>query len=507
MYRKGDPNQMEFQNFYLPFGGELDDENRWVILAEQIPWQRIEQEYSVLFSEEDGCPAKAARVGFGALIIKERLGITDRETVEQIRENPYLQYFLGFFEFNMKPPFHHSMMTHFRQRFSKEILANINEWIVEGAMEQPPEVARESLKPEIPSETPHDSGNEDDLPSNNGKMIIDATCAPADITSPTDLKLLNEAREKTQEIIDALHLPNIGKKRKPRTYRQVARKSYLAVAKQKKPGYQKIRKAIGSQLCCLKRNLHTIEIMVNEGHLGLLGNRTYRNLLVVQELYRQQLWMYEKGVHSIPHRVVSISQPHVRPIVRGKARSNVEFGAKISVSMINGFGYVDRINWESYNESGDLKMQIENYFRRFGCYPVAVLADKIYRTRKNRRYCKERDIRLSGPSLDRPKKTTQANAADLKKEKQIQYQDEVDRNAIEGKFGQGKRRFTLGHIMAKLARTSEAVISISFIVMNLEKILSILSCFLASYYQVFRQGLRGNATEDPNRSLTLPIAA
>jgi len=506
MYRKDDPKQMEFQNFYLPFGGQLDDENRWVILAEQIPWQRIDQEYSELFSEDEGCPAKAARVGFGALIIKERLGVTDRETVAQICENPYLQYFLGFSGFSTEPPFHHTMMTHFRKRFSKEILADINEWIVAAAMEQYPEVAVERSKPKNSSDAPQDP-DEDDLPPNNGKMILDATCTPADITYPTDLKLVNKAREKTQEIIDVLHVPDIGTKRKPRTYRQVARKSYLEVAKQKKPGYQKIRKAIGSQLRCLKRNLHTIEAMVGQGRLGLLGKRKHRNLLVAQELYRQQLWMYEKGVHSIEHRIVSISQPHVRPIVRGKAGSNVEFGAKISVSLINGFSFVDRINWESYNESGDLKMQIENYFQRFRCYPVAVQADKIYRTRENRRYCKERGIRLSGSPLGRPKKTTQANAADLKKEKQIQYQDELDRNAIEGKFGQGKRRFTLALIMAKLTGTSEAVISISFIVMNLEKILSILSCFLAYDYQAYCQGLRANAPEARNRSLISQIAA
>ena len=506
MYRKDDPNQMEFQNFYLPFGGELDSENRWVILAEQIPWQRIEQEYSMLFSEDDGCPAKAARVGFGALVIKERLGVTDRETLEQICENPYLQYFLGFTGFSTKAPFHHSMMTHFRKRFNQEILADINEWIVAEAMEQNPQVAVESSEPESPSAASHDS-DDNNLPPNNGKMIADATCAPADITYPTDLKLLNEAREKTQEMIDVLHAPDIGTKCKPRTYRRIARKSYLAVAKQKKPGYQKIGRAIGSQLHFLKRNLQTIETMVAKGRLRLLDKRDYRNLLVVQELYRQQLWMVEKRVHSIPNRIVSISQPHVRPIVRGKARSNVEFGAKISVSLINGFGYVDRINWESYNESGDLTMQIEKYFRRFGCYPVAVLADKIYRTCENRNYCKERGIRLSGPPLGRPKKRIDTNAADLKKEKQIQYQDELDRNAIEGKFGQGKRRFTLGLIMAKLARTSEAVISISFIVMNLEKILSLLFCFLAYHYQTYCQGQHGNAPEARNRRLALRIAA
>jgi len=490
---------MEFQNFILPFGGELDGENCWVILANQIPWQRIEQEYSALFSQDEGCPAKAARVGFGALIIKERLGITDRETVEQICENPYLQYFLGFSGFSTKAPFHHSLMTRFRQRFSKEILAIINEWIVAEAVEH--------STPEHSSDEPQDSDDDNNLPPNSGEMILDATCTPADITYPTDLKLLNEAREKMEKIIDVMHGPDIATKRKPRTYRQVARKDYLDVAKQKKPGYKKIRRAIGHQLHYLTRNLQNIETMVNNGRLGLLDKRDYRNLLVLQELYRQQLWMVENRTHSVHHRIVSISQPHVRPIVRGKARSNVEFGAKISVSMINGFGYVDRINWESYNESDDLTMQIEKYFRRFGCYPLAVLADKIYRTRENRNYCKERGIRLSGPPLGRPKKITEMNTADLKKEKQIHYQDELDRNAIEGKFGQGKRRFTLGLIMAKLAQTSEAVISISFIVMNLEKILSILFSFLAYHYQTYCQAQHANAPDARNRFLPLQIAA
>jgi len=136
MYRKDNPHQMEFQNFYLPFGGQLSGENRWVILAEQIPWRRIEQGYCELFSDDEGCPAKTARIGFGALVIKERLGITDRETVEQIRENPYLQYFLGLAEYRNEAPFHHSMMTHFRKRFSQEMLAEINEMIIENAMNQ-----------------------------------------------------------------------------------------------------------------------------------------------------------------------------------------------------------------------------------------------------------------------------------------------------------------------------------------------------------------------------------
>jgi IS5 family transposase len=494
MYRKGNPHQMKFQNFYLPFGGELSGENRWVILAEKIPWQQIEQNYSVLFNNDEGCPAKAARVGFGALIIKERLGTTDRETVEQIRENPYLQYFLGLAEYHDEPPFHHSMMTHFRKRFSKEMLAQINDKIVEDAMNKTSEVADESP-------------DDDDKPSNNGKLIVDATCTPADITYPTDLNLLNDAREKTEEIIDAMHTPYIGEKRKPRTYRQKGRKDYLAIAKQKKPGYKKIRKAIGKQLRYLKRNLQTIAKRVKAGLLQLLSKRMYRNLLVIGELYRQQLWMYENRSHKIADRIVSISQPHVRPIVRGKAKSKIEFGAKISVSLVNGFSFVDRISWDSYNESGDLESQIESYHNRFGFYPKSVHADQIYRTRKNHQYCKEKGIRLSGPPLGRPKKVTETNASELQQERRIHRQDEIDRIAIEGKFGQGKRRFTLDRIMAKLARTSEATIAISFIVMNLERILSILLYFLLCFCRRWRISLRVHAAGDQNRHQGVQIAA
>ena len=137
MYRKDNLNQLKFEKFYLPFGGKLRSDNRWVILSKQIPWDQIEQKYSANFSESNaGCPAKSARVALGSLIIKERLGTTDRETTLQIAENPYLQYFLGFFEYKDEPRFDHSLMTHFRKRFDKDTLARINTLIVDRAMEQ-----------------------------------------------------------------------------------------------------------------------------------------------------------------------------------------------------------------------------------------------------------------------------------------------------------------------------------------------------------------------------------
>jgi len=464
MYRKNNTNQLKFEKFYLPFSGHLRSNNRWIILAEQIPWHQIEETYGELFSQDNGCPAISARIALGALLIKERLGTSDRETLEQIRENPYLQYFLGLMEYQDKPPFDHSMMTHFRKRFDKETLSDINEKIVEAAMKdiEHDDVCSSDGKKDLSDK------DENEPPSNEGKLITDATCTPADITYPTDLSLLNEAREKSEDIIDAMHEPFKGFRRKPRTYRQKARKAYLAVAKQKKPGVKKIHKAIGRQLGYLKRNLGYIDRMAEKGLLFYLSKRLYRLLLVIKELYRQQLWMYENRTHSIAERIVSIYQPHVRPIVRGKVKSPVELGAKVSISLVRGFSFVERIDWDAYNESCDLIEQIERYRERFGFYPESVHVDKIYRTRENRRFCKEHGIRISGSPLGKPIK----EAEQLKAQRKLQHQDELDRIAIEGKFGQGKRRFSLDRVMTKLAQTSEVSIVVSFIVMNLEKILT-----------------------------------
>lgn len=488
MYRKEDTRQLKFENFYLPFGGKLRSDNRWVILAGQIPWPEIERTYGQQFCDDNGAEAKPARMALGALIIKERLGVTDRETVEQIRENPYLQYFLGLSEYTEKEPFHHSMMTHFRKRFDQAALATINQSIVDTAITSAPKQVKD----------------DDDTPSNQGKLIVDATCTPADVAYPTDLNLLNEAREKTEEMIDVMHAPFMGLESKPRTYRQKARKSYLAVAKQKKPGDRKIRKAIGQQLRYLRRNLGAIEQMASQGRLMYLGKRLYRLLLVVQELYRQQQWMYENQIHSVSHRIISLSQPHVRPIVRGKAKSPVEFGAKVSVSLVNGFSFVETIGWEAYNESCELIEQVERYRQRFGFYPESVHADQIYKTRENRAYCQSKSIRLSGPTLGRPLEDIER----LKTQQALCRQDELDRIPIEGKFGQGKRRFTLARIMAKLAITSETVIMVSFMVMNLEKILGgILFLSLFVVQDMLVKGWRSCLGRPRWTSYSLPAAA
>jgi len=169
----------------------------------------------------------------------------------------------------------------------------------------------------------------------------------------------------------------------------------------------------------LKRNLGYIDELIELGaSLTLLKKSDYKLLLVVQELYRQQLWMFENKAKRINDRIVSLTQPHLRPIIRGKARQGTEFGAKISASSYDGFVFLDHISWDNFYESKDLKAQVEAFKSHTGYYPESVHVDQIYRTRENRAWCKEKGIRISGPPLGRPKR-----AIRLAQKKQAQIYD------------------------------------------------------------------------------------
>jgi len=323
---------------------------------------------------EMGPPAKSFRLALGALIIKEKLGISDRETVEQIRENPYLQYFIGQSSYSNEAPFDPSLLVHFRQRISVELVNSVNG-----------EVVRRLREISSSDSEKKNSERESDAPKNQGKLILDATCAPADISYPTDLKLLNQARVHREKIIDILYEPLKYKiLKKPRTYRNIARKDYLEVAKQRRPSRKHKRKAIKKQLQYLKRNLSHISQLIESGaSLKSLRKNQYKTLLVVSEVEQQQLWLFKNNKQSIENRIVSLSQPQIRP-VRGKTGKPVEFGAKLSASCFEGYALLDKISWDNFNESGDFKSQIEAYRKFTGSYPESVHVDKIYRTRDNR---------------------------------------------------------------------------------------------------------------------------
>jgi len=395
-----------------------------------------------------GAQAKPFRMALGALIIKTRMGLTDEELVEQIKENPYLQFFIGLEAFQYSAPFDPSMMVYFSKRLPESVVNDCNERIVLHGLRV--------IRSAAADQHDNDDSSQGSEVATATDQQIDATCVPADIRYPTDLSLLNEARELTETLIDAMHPQvRVSFGHKPRTHRKQARKQFLAVAKKKRPRINMIRKAIKQQLCHLKRNLASIDALTACGaSLLAAGRYAYQKLIVVSELVRQQNILYHSKTRSISDRIVSLCQAHIRSIVRGKARCNVEFGAKISISVTGeGFTFLDRLSFDPYNEGEDLKAQAQAqaqaYRRRHGYYPKVICADQIYRTRSNRAFCQRQWIRLSGPRLGRLKKDPEMVA----EEKQQFIDDQKQRNAVEGKIGQGKRRYELTLILEKLSVT------------------------------------------------------
>lgn len=483
MYKKNNPDQLNFNEFELSFGGTLNKNNRWIKLSGIIPWSELESIYSGRFSSSMGRTAKPFRMAFGALVIKAKMNWSDQETVDQICENPYLQYFIGLTGFIHEPPFDASLMVHFRKRLKLDDVNAINE-IIHNAQN----VDRDDTNKNdgVPVSNDHVSHNQFESEKNTGMLKLDATVAPADITYPTDVKLLNKAREASEEIID--HVCALFEIKKPRTYRRNARRDYLRYSKKRKHKGKTITRAIKQQLQYLKRNISSIQRTMEHKDWSKCDLKLLQKFWILQEVFRQQNEMYRFKRRSIAHRIVSMNQPHVRPIKRGKAGAETEFGAKIAISVADGINTVDRISWEAFNEGTELERQVEQYRKKNGCYPECVCGDNIYGSKKNRKYLTERGIRFSGKKLGRI-------STKNKKQKVQQRKDAAERNEVEGCFGVGKRKYNLDRIMMKLPHTSEMWIAMIFLVINLDvwlrKAVSFFVLLKKALVYIFGQGKNG----------------
>ncbi len=217
---------------------KLSPGNRWVKMAHKVDWDKIEDKYCYLYCPDNGARAKPIRLAICAMLIGKIEKLPDERLVLHIQENPYMQYFCGFKEDSDELPFVPSLMVTFRKRFSEDVISEINEMLF--------------------APDPPDRGNDDDDRPNNGTLIMDTTCAPANVTYPQDIKLCNEAREKTERMVEAMHRRGTGEK--PRLDKKKARQEYLKVAKSKKRSGNVLRKAIKKQLSYIRRNLVYIEI-------------------------------------------------------------------------------------------------------------------------------------------------------------------------------------------------------------------------------------------------------
>ena len=466
--------QISIEEFETPFESSLLPDNRWVKLAQVVPWDKFATIYMSVMNSEIGRPGISPRMVLGALIIKHFEKLDDRRVIANIQENLYMQYFVGLKGFCSKPIFDASLFVEIRKRIGADIFDKLNVNLIESLSEI--EDKKHNSKKQ------KDDNQDSDLPPNKGRLQMDATVADQYITYPTDAKVLNSSRKECEKMIDKLYAFNGKKGTKPRTYRRKTDTDFLDYSKKKSKSKVIHRKMNRKLLECVKRNLNHIDTLLDtylcNNTKFPLNYEEQKMLWVIHTAYAQQKLMYDQKIQSVQDRIVNIFQPHVRPIPRGKIKSKIEFGSKLGVSLDNGLTRITTLSWDAYNESSDLIIEVEQYKKIHGYYPELVQVDKIYATRANRAWLKERGIRITAPPLGRKSKEYQQESYYKKSKRKAEARQ---RNQIEGKFGQAKNGYNLNKIRAKLQKTSESWIACIFFVMNLvhyQKVVSFLDYFL-----------------------------
>lgn len=469
--------QLSLDLFRSSFEG-LDKSNRWVSMGDLLPWPELEREYnSRLNNLEKGAGNKPARLILGAMLIKHKLCLSDIETIELIRENPYMQYLCGLTEFTEKPIFDPSLFVTIRKRISEEELNEMTTRLLLEQKRKQEEKCGETgnnegnNNQESPSSVVQDSDDVEYTDSkgqlHKGVLKIDATCADAEVRYPVDVDLVHDGCKAIDGIISKV-CASLGISGIKTCYKD-ARRFYLELVKRKKKGGKLVRSVMSAMLDYLHIDLRRItELLVNHDcrKEDCLQPHDVRLLTAIYEMYGQQRKMFEDKTHVCANRIVSIYQPHVRPIVRGKAKAKTEFGAKIGASLYEGYTFIDHHSWDAYNESSDLSLHINKFKERFGYLPATILADKIYKNKENRKLLKKLEIKTYCKPLGRPPKNQPSPDILAKMAKAV-----GERNEVECSFGTGKRIYRANNIRAKLPETARCWTGMCYFVKNVMKFL------------------------------------
>lgn len=480
MIRYTPASQRSLSLFKTPFENHLAPDNRWVKMAEIVPWDDFANVIQKRMSKQRGRGSIDLRVVIGALLVKYIMNLPDEETIRYIQENIYVQYFVGLPAFQKEQVFTASLFVTLRKRLGLEGANKMNELLLERAKElrlihsgkednsgknstgRGKKAGRNKKETEAAGAARY---NEDGELTHKGVMKMDATVAPQNIKYPTDVCIVAKSRELSEKLIDLLYLQEKELwSKKPRTYRRKAKESYVKFSKKRQKSKRAIRQERKRQLGFLRRNIRHIGEMLdkleNAGVDVRWRYKDWKTFWVIQEVYRQQSEMHRKKTNRIDNRIVSVFQPYVRPIKRGKSGSETEFGAKLNAIEFDGYVLLEYLDYENYNESGRLEFAVEHYRKLLGYYPAGILVDRIYLTRKNRAWLKEKGIAHYGPALGRPSGMSAAKKSFRKK-----VQDK--RSEIEGKFGVAKLKYGLDNIKTKRKDTSFSEISLLLLALNI----------------------------------------
>lgn len=472
-------------------------------MVDIVPWDNMAKVFFSKLSQNLGRPTVDLRIVLGALMISHVENLSDERTIEFIQENIYAQYFVGLSSFQADAVFTPSLFVEIRKRLGTQGSAHLNELLITEAAKLKMIKHRRSVDDGYDKAKPiegvnaveNDSAslpvqvtdNEDvesvsagvgesktqaDTPNpgerNRGQMVIDATVAPVQMAYPTDTNLLADCRRHSEQLLDLIYEAHKANwKTKPRTYRREAQKKSTNFSKKRSKGKKDIRKAVKNELGYLKRNFGHLNKMLDllevKQQTCPWSYAQRRQFWIMQEIYRQQKEMYSDKRRFIKDRIVSTYMPFIRPIKRGKGGAkNTEFGPKINATTTEGFTWSHRMDFNAFNEALDLPAQVEEYKRQFGYYPSVVLADKIYWTNANRKWLKERSIKMNATPKGRKPATSKYTKEKIRKRNN-------QRNTIEGKFGEGKNRYGMDNLRNRLPETIGVAVNLIFLAMNLAK--------------------------------------
>ena len=440
MYSGKDGRVVPLFEELFPFGGQLEEDNRWLRIADLIPWRELEREYNTHFSHL-GRPETDSRLFLGLILLKHLTGRSDREVVQSVRENVYQQAFCGFEEFVTDSALEPSTLTKLRKRLGVGFFKSMEEKTHQLLIERKIIGAK--------------------------GMLADATVFPEHVKHPNDVGLLNDVRKWLVGNIKTLG-GELG--RTCRTSCRKAKQSFLSFSKQKRRSRQMVRRAQKEMLQFVRRNLGQLEELVGalEERGRFVEDSLRERLETGRRIFEQQMEMYRERKHRVDGRIVSFHRDYVRPIKRGKGgRKDTEFGPKGALSHVGGFLFLDKFSHDNYSEATRevVDGQLAAYQQRFGKLPPSFTADRLYGTRENHRLMKERGVRASFKPLGRPKDDGETSKRWFKKKQR-------ERNRIEGSFGHGKNHCGLDCVRYHGVEGAEMWIRASILGMNLKTALA-----------------------------------
>lgn len=433
MYRRKDRKTIPLFPELFPFGGKLNENNRWIRIAGLIPWEELEEEYAAHFSDV-GRPGADSQLVIGLLLLKHMTGLSDEGIVQDVLENPYMQAFCGFEKFVTDEILDPSTLTKMRERLGLEFFK---------------ELERKTYKLLIDRRIIKAKG-----------MLVDATVFPEKIKYPNDVGLLNDVR-----VWLVKNIKRIGKSigKKYRTRPREARKEYLNFSKKKTKTKKTINKAKKKMLQYVRRNIKQLKDAIEQ--FKATGQQVKKHIIeqlkTAEKIYRQQHRMYRERTNRVEERIVSFTRPYVRPIKRGKQGKKTEFGGKAALVHVGGFLFLDYFEHRAFAEEALLVDHLAGYMDRFGKLPPSVVMDAKYGTNENREMMEEFEVRASFKRRGRRPKIVDSQDRWFKKKQR-------ERNQIEGSFGNGKEHYGLDGVNYTIENGSEIWARAGILAMNLK---------------------------------------